>query len=145
MYYRLDENSNYEWKKEEKREKTDNYDDPLIPSTSGFRSYKYYSYDDTNEIWNLREETTKEWTPQGYLKETETYINEYDNDTDISYTMYSDNGEETVGSVFPFKNGAYVVNNEEDEKVNGKWIEYYTFYDATGKQTRKINLNSATL
>lgn len=138
VYYRLDQNSNYEWKKEEKREKTDNYDDPLIPSTSGFRSYKYYSYDDTNEQWTLSEEFTKEWTPQGYLKEAETYINEYGNNTDISYTMYSDNGEETVGSVFPFKNGAYVVNNEEDEKVNGNWIEYYTFYDATGKQTRKI-------
>lgn len=127
---RIDENGM--WTKAEKRVATDNYDDPLIPF-SGSRSEKEYLYNSYDDSWALLRSCTKEWTEQGYLKQVEV-DNEYEDESGTYYYMYNDKGEE-IGYVYPFGNGDYVVEEEEDKE---NYTCRYTFYDKNGIITRQI-------
>ena len=106
---RIDENGM--WTKEKKTILTNNYEDPLIPF-SGSRSEKEYTYNSYDDSWTLLRSCTKEWTEQGYLKQVEV-DNEYEDESGTYYYMYNDKGEE-IGYVYPFGNGNYVVEIEED-------------------------------
>lgn len=124
------------WTKAEKTEATDNYDDPLIPF-SGSRSEKRYLYNSNDNSWTLKSSCTKEWTEQGYLKQVEV-DNEYEDETGTYYYMYDNKGEK-IGYVYPFDDGSYVVEVEEDTDES-KEIHtcFYTFYDKKGNITRQI-------
>lgn len=124
------------WTKAEKTEATDNYDDPLIPF-SGSRSMKRYLYNSNNNSWTLKSSCTKEWTEQGYLKQVEV-DNEYEDETGTYYYMYDNKGEK-IGYVYPFDDGSYVVEVEEDTDESKEiYTCFYTFYDKKGNITRQI-------
>ncbi|WP_308231419.1 hypothetical protein [uncultured Prevotella sp.] len=131
---RIDENGM--WTKAKKTIATDNYNDPLIPF-SGSRSEKEYLYNSNDDSWALLRSCTKEWTEQGYLKQVEV-DNEYEDESGTYYYMYDDKGEK-IGYVYPFGNGDYVLEVEEDtEESKDIYTCFYTFYDKKGNITRQI-------
>ena len=92
------------WTYTTKEEYSNNYDEPLIPG-SGNRYKKEYSYDTDTQSWTLEKSVSKEWTVQGFMKET--YCNYYggsDPDYDVETWMYDSNGE-NVGYVYEFADG----------------------------------------
>ena len=130
-----------DWTYTTKEEYSDNYDDPLIPG-SGNRYMKKYDYDTDTRSWTLAESVSKEWAPQGYLKETYQYYGEdggnYDRTT-VEIWMYDSNGEKK-GYVYEFSDGGYVVETDEWNESNASETDFYTYYDKNGKLIRQLKV-----
>ena len=130
-----------DWTYTTKEEYSDNYDDPLIPG-SGNRYKKKYDYDTDTRSWTLTESVSKEWAPQGYLKETYQYYGEdggnYDRTT-VEIWMYDSNGE-NIGYVYEFSDGGYVVETDEWNESNASETDFYTYYDKNGNMTRQLKV-----
>ena len=127
------------WTYTTKEEYSNNYDEPLIPG-SGNRYKKEYSYDTDTQSWTLEESVSKEWTAQGFMKET--YCNYYggsDPDYDVETWMYDSNGE-NVGYVYEFADGGYVLEQDEWNGSNNSETFYYTYYDKNGNVTRQLKV-----
>lgn len=127
-----------DWTYTTKEEYSDNYDDPLIPG-SGNRYKKKYDYDTDTRSWTLAESVSKEWAPQGYLKETYQYYGEDGGDygTTVEIWMYDSNGEKK-GYVYEFADGGYVV--DEWNESNASETDFYTYYDKNGKLIRQLKV-----
>ncbi len=130
-----------DWTYTTKEEYSDNYDDPLIPG-SGNRYKKKYDYDTDTRSWTLTESVSKEWAPQGYLKETYQYYGEdggnYDRTT-VEIWMYDSNGE-NIGYVYEFSDGGYVVETDEWNESNASETDFYNYYDKSGKLIRQLKV-----
>ncbi|MDD6591618.1 MAG: hypothetical protein PUE86_06345 [Prevotella sp.] len=130
------------WTYTTKEEYSNNYDEPLIPG-SGNRYKKEYSYDTDTQSWTLVEAVSKEWTAQGYLKETNhKYYNEegdYNEFADVEIWMYDGNGE-NIGYVYEFSDGGYVLEQDEWNGSNNSETDYYTYYDKNGNVTRQLKV-----
>ena len=130
-----------DWTYTTKEEYSDNYDDPLIPG-SGNRYKKEYDYDTDTRSWTLAESVSKEWAPQGYLKETYQYYGEdggnYDRTT-VEIWMYDSKGE-NIGYVYEFSDGGYVVETDEWNESNASETDFYNYYDKSGKLIRQLKV-----
>lgn len=130
-----------DWTYTTKEEYSNNYDDPLIPG-SGNRYRKEYDYDTDTRSWTLAESVSKEWAPQGYLKETYQYYGEDGGDYDrttVEICMYDSNGE-NIGYVYEFSDGGYVVETDEWNESNASETDFYNYYDKSGKLIRQLKV-----
>lgn len=127
-----------DWTYTTKEEYSDNYDDPLIPG-SGNRYMKKYNYDTDTRSWTLVESVSKEWAPQGYLKETYQYYGEDYDRTTVEIWMYDGNGEK-IGNVYEFSDGGYVVETDEWNESNASETNFYNYYDKSGKLIRQLKV-----
>ena len=131
-----------DWTYTTKEEYSDNYDDPLIPG-SGNRYKKEYTYDTDTQSWTLVRSVSKEWAPQGYLKETYlAYYNEagdYNEEADVEIWMYDSKGE-NIGYVYEFADGGYVVEAYERNESTASETDFYNYYDKSGKLIRQLKV-----
>lgn len=130
-----------DWTYTTKEEYSDNYDAPLIPG-SGNRYMKKYNYDTDTRSWTLVESVSKEWAPQGYLKETYQYYGEDGGDYDrttVEIWMYDSNGEK-IGNVYEFSDGGYVVDKHGWNESTASVTDFYNYYDKSGKLIRQLKV-----
>lgn len=130
-----------DWTYTTKEEYSDNYDASLIPG-SGNRYKKEYTYDTDTRSWTLVESVSKEWAPQGYLKETYQYYGEDGGDYDrttVEIWMYDGNGEK-IGNVYEFSDGGYVVDKHGWNESTASVTDFYNYYDKSGKLIRQLKV-----